>query len=47
MGIRLDKKSSSSSSKFNKISKFIIWLMVFAMVGGIVISLFASLLTNL
>ena len=30
----LTKKTGATSSKFNKFSKFIIWIMLLAMVGG-------------
>ncbi|MFZ2453343.1 MAG: DUF4044 domain-containing protein, partial [Trichococcus flocculiformis] len=38
VGIMLTKKTGATSSKFNKFSKFIIWIMLLAMVGGTFLS---------
>lgn len=47
VGIMLTKKTGATSTKFNKFSKFIIWLMLLGMVGGSIVSLLYSLFINL
>ncbi|WP_245826647.1 DUF4044 domain-containing protein [Trichococcus collinsii] len=43
----MTKKTGTTSSKINKFSKFIIWIMLLAMVGGSIISVLYSLFINM
>ncbi|CZQ92222.1 MAG: DUF4044 domain-containing protein [Trichococcus flocculiformis] len=43
----LTKKTGATSSKFNKFSKFIIWIMLLAMVGGTFLSALYYLFLNM
>lgn len=43
----LIKKTGATSSKFNKFSKVIIWIMLLAMVGGSILSVLYSLFINM
>ncbi|MFY9901465.1 MAG: DUF4044 domain-containing protein [Trichococcus sp.] len=43
----LTKKTGTTSSKFTKFSKFVIWVMLLAMVGSSIISVLYSLFINM